>query len=215
MEVWGGHVRVACETKHQTYHLLYYFVVYSFMGWLIETIYILVKQGKFVSRGLMDSPFCPLYGFGVLLLLLLLDPLKNNLIAFFAGATALCTVLEYVTGSVLRAAFKRLFWDYSHEALNINGLVCLKVSLFWGIGAMLVIFGLHPLVHWLVELIPAAFRVNLSCFVILFFAAGAAGFVARMLGIQPATGFLGNLVMEVLLHFRSLGVIRNIIYLNI
>ena len=213
IEVWGGHVSVTGHSKAQTYHLLYYFVIYSFIGWIIETIYILAKQGKFVSRGLMDSPFCPLYGFGVLLLLLLLDPLRSNRIAFFTAATVLCTLLEYITGSILRVAFKRTFWDYSHEALNINGLVCLKISLLWGAGALLVIYGIHPFVHWLVDLIPTVHRAGLSCFVILYFLIGAAGFVTTMLGIQTSFGLLGSAVLELLLQFRSLGLIRNMLYL--
>ena len=107
------------------YDMMYYFFIYAFLGWTAEVIFAALKNGKFVNRGFLNGPVCPIYGVGMAVLVLLLNPLKNSWwLLFFAGA-AFCSILELVTGFVLDKIFKTKWWDYSNEKLNLKGYICI------------------------------------------------------------------------------------------
>lgn len=116
-----------------------YFFLYSFCGWLIETIYCSWKARRFINRGFLNGPICPIYGCGVLLMLILLIPVRNNVssitialpVIFFAGAVLASTV-EYFTSWIMEVIFKARWWDYSDMKFNLNGRICLSISFAWG-----------------------------------------------------------------------------------
>lgn len=120
------------------------FFIYSFIGWLWETVYCSLKAKKFVYRGFLIGPYCPIYGFGILGVLYLLEPLKQNIIVLYLLSTILVTILEYITSYGLEKLFHASWWDYKDVPLNINGRVALPVSLFWGIGCVLIVRVIHP-----------------------------------------------------------------------
>lgn len=113
------------------YNLIYFFVFYSFAGWCLEVLYYFKNERRFVNRGFLYGPFCPIYGFGVLFLVVFLDNYKHNIFALFFLACFFTTVLEYITGFVLEKAFKTKWWDYTDDPFNIHGRVCLLYSLLW------------------------------------------------------------------------------------
>nr|WP_306770689.1 putative ABC transporter permease [Isachenkonia alkalipeptolytica] len=131
-----------------------YFIIYSFLGWLLEVIHAYIERREWVNRGFIKGPFCPIYGFGVLLLLAMLSPIQENGFVLFLGAVILITLLEFVTGLVLETLFGAKWWEYQDEKYHIKGYVCPKYSLLFGAGALFTIKWVHPLVVSGVEGIP-------------------------------------------------------------
>lgn len=121
-----------------------YFFVYACIGWCVEVIHAALKTGKFVNRGFLNGCVCPVYGVGVVLILLCLTPINKNAAILFVASVALTTLLEFVTGFVLEKLFHTKWWDYSKEHFNIKGYVCVKYSLLWGIACVLVVDLVHP-----------------------------------------------------------------------
>lgn len=136
------------------YHALWAFFIYAFLGWCTEVSYAATKTGKFVNRGFLNGPWCPIYGFGVVIVLAFLEPLKNNLFVLFLGSVVLTSALEWLTGFVLEKLFAQRWWDYSNEPFNLSGYICLRFSLAWGFACLFVVDILHPTVQLLIRLIP-------------------------------------------------------------
>jgi len=134
--------------------LILLFISYSFLGWLMEVTFSFILTRKFVNRGFLWSPICPMYGFGVLLVLVLLGAFKNNIPLLYIGSVIVTSLLELTTGWLLELLFHQRWWDYSTRPLNLNGYICLPFSLLWGIGALIVIQVIHPIVSAWVSLIP-------------------------------------------------------------
>lgn len=114
-------------------------------------IYAAVCLGKFVNRGFLNGPVCPIYGFGMLLVTVALMPLKRSFILLFIGSVLLTTALEFVVGFILEKFFGEKWWDYSDEPFNIKGYVCLKFSIIWGLGCVLVVDAVQPAVMKIIE----------------------------------------------------------------
>lgn len=160
------------------YEIAVYFFVYAFFGWCAEVIYAALKTGKFVNRGFLNGPVCPIYGAGVVLVLLALTPVSDNFLLLFLCGALLCSALEFATGFVLEKLFHRKWWDYSDKHFNLLGYICLSMSLIWGIACLLVVDVLHPAIASLIGKLPLT-----------------AGYV--LLGIAAA-GFAVDLVFTVL-----------------
>ena len=136
------------------YHILWIFFIYAFLGWCTEVSYAATKTGRFVNRGFLNGPWCPIYGFGVVIVLSLLEPLKNNLPLLFLGSVVLTSALEWLTGFLLEKLFAQRWWDYSDEPFNLGGYICLRFSLAWGFACVFVVKLLHPTVLLFIRLIP-------------------------------------------------------------
>lgn len=137
------------------------FLIYSFLGWCLEVIYATLISGKFVNRGFLSGPVCPIYGVGNISVIFLLEPLKDNIIILFVGSVILTTVLEFITGFILEKIFHQKWWDYSKEPFNFKGYIALKGSLTWGIACVLVVKVIHPIISGFVEVIPKYFLIVL------------------------------------------------------
>lgn len=143
------------------YEAAWVFMIYAFLGWCLEVVYVGLNSGKFVNRGFLNGPYCPIYGFGVLIVITLLSPLQNNLLLLFIGSVLLTSALEFLTGLVLEKIFSRKWWDYSDVPFNLMGYICLKFSIFWGLGCMFVVKIFHPYILVVVRLIPMSFGLFL------------------------------------------------------
>lgn len=153
------------------YHLLWYFIAYAFIGWCVEVAYAAVTSGKLVNRGFLNGPWCPIYGFGMLAALLCLTPVLDNWVLLFLGGMALTTAIELVGGWVLYKAYHTRWWDYTGEPFNLGGFICLRFSLMWGMGVVLVMRVVHPSVAGLVGLLPRTVGWVLLAVLYLGFAA--------------------------------------------
>lgn len=136
------------------YLFLWIFFVYAFLGWCTEVSYAALQTGKFVNRGFLNGPVCPIYGFGVVIVLLCLTPLKKNLLLLFVGSVLLTSLLEGLTGFILEKIFHQRWWDYSEEPFNLGGYICLRFSIAWGFACLFVVDMLHPTVLFLIRLVP-------------------------------------------------------------
>ena len=136
------------------YRFLWIFFIYAFLGWCTEVSYAALVTGKFVNRGFLNGPVCPVYGFGVVIVLAGLSPLEDNLLLLFLGSLVLTSALESLTGFVLEKLFHQRWWDYSDQPFNLSGYVCLRFSVAWGFACLFVVKLLHPTVLLFIRLIP-------------------------------------------------------------
>lgn len=135
-------------------NLFLYFVLYSFLGWVMETCYCSILERRLVPRGFLYGPICPIYGGGVTLMILFFTPLKKNLVLFYIVAVVVMTSWEYFVGWVLEVTTHVKYWDYSQYRFNLKGRVCLWVALTWGVLSYIVIFLIHPPIQALIEDLP-------------------------------------------------------------
>ena len=147
------------------YLFLWIFFVYAFLGWCSEVAYAALKHGVFVNRGFLNGPLCPVYGFGVVIVLGCLTPLKENFLILFLGSLVLTSALEWVTGFVLEKLFRQRWWDYSNEPFNLNGYICLRFSILWGLACVFVVDIIHPTVMVGIHALPHT--VGIVCLVFL------------------------------------------------
>ena len=135
------------------YYSILYFFVYGFLGWCTEVIFAAFKQHRFVNRGFLNGPICPIYGVGVTLVACL-EAFQSNLLLLYISSVILVTVLEGVTGWAMDKLFHNKWWDYSKLPFNIGGYVCLLFSLIWGVACVFIVYFVHPLIHQVLSLIP-------------------------------------------------------------
>lgn len=133
------------------YRIFWLFVIYAFIGWIMETTYASILEKRFINRGFLSGPFCPIYGFGFVILILVLEPLKDNILLLFIGSVVLTSILEYFTGYILETVFRNTWWDYSNEPFNLKGRICLKFSLLWGVLSVFFIRTVYPYTSLLIE----------------------------------------------------------------
>lgn len=140
--------------SYNVYQLLWIFFVYSFIGWCGEAAMAAVHRHKFVNRGFVSGPICPVYGAGAAAVAVFLPELKDQLFFLFLGGMIVTTFVEYLTGRILELIFHRKWWDYSDQRFNLDGYVCLKNSVVWGICSVFMICFFDPLLCRLLVLIP-------------------------------------------------------------
>lgn len=155
---------------------LLFFAVYALCGWLLETVYASVKQQQFVNRGFMFGCFCPIYGFGALLILNVAEWTEARfeepfvrVIALICVSAVLVTLLEYVTGLALDKVFQRKWWDYSGNKWNLGGYVCAGYSLLWGFIACLLTELIHPAVLRMLALATDRIIMTAAWCVLVYF----------------------------------------------
>lgn len=131
---------------------IFSFFVYAFLGYLCEVVYCSISQRKLVNRGYLYMPICPIYGCGAVIILLSMLPIANMWYLVLILGILLTSGLEYLTSYVMELIFHMRWWDYSKRKFNINGRVCLRNSLMFGALVMLVVYGLHPLLYKLMNM---------------------------------------------------------------
>ena len=130
------------------------FIIYSFLGWLVEVINCSIVEKKLVNRGFLISPICPIYGCGALLITLVLSNYKDDWFVVFCMAVILCGLLEYFTSWLMEKIFHARWWDYSKNKFNINGRICLETMVPFGILGLVIIYILNPFFYNILNLIP-------------------------------------------------------------
>ena len=123
-----------------------YFILYSFLGWCLETFYAFTVHGYFVKRGFLYGPVCPIYGFGAILLIWNLKNVKGGNFIKFWISMIVFTVFEYIASFALEAIFNQRWWDYSNDFMNLQGRICLTFSIIWGFAGILFINHIHPFI---------------------------------------------------------------------
>lgn len=153
--------------------LFIWFILYSMIGWIYETLFCSIKKLKWDNRGMLIGPYCPIYGVGAVLDILLCSSLPNARAVFFACMFG-SAVLEYVTSYATERMFHAVWWDYSQLPLNLNGRICLSCSLGFGFAGWIVLYGLHPYISRLTAPIPLDLQELAALLFMAVFAADCA-----------------------------------------
>ncbi|WP_042275309.1 putative ABC transporter permease [[Clostridium] dakarense] len=132
---------------HET---ILFFFIYSFLGWIFESIYCSIGNKKIINRGFLNGPICPIYGFGALIIIFFLKNFQGNIILLFIFGALITSTLEYITGIILENLFNTTWWDYSKKRFNIKGRVCLKNSILFGVMSVVLIEVIHKNIYNLV-----------------------------------------------------------------
>ncbi len=171
---------------------IFYFFFYSFVGWFFESCYCSFKPKKWINRGFLYGPLCPIYGTGAIVVMVLLLPLRsvtdnlyiNELIIFVLGMVV-CDIVEFMTSLIMEKLFHARWWDYSGMRFNIQGRICLTHTFYWGTASCLFAFVGHPLIeNYLVGLISSGTREKLTYIFLGIFAVDLVLTVLNALSIR-------------------------------
>ncbi len=155
-------------------------MIYSIIGWMIEVSYHAVTMGKVVNRGFLNGPLCPVYGSGVLMVLMVVDLCgewfgfetdlsRAKVIELFIIGIIFATLIELIAGFLLDQLFHARWWDYRDRRFNLNGYICLEFSIYWGLGIAFVLRVIQPVFENIVSSIPVRISwILLSAFYITF-----------------------------------------------
>ena len=134
--------------------IIFIFVTYSFIGWILESLYKSILQKRIVNSGFLIGPFCPIYGYGALIMYYALESLKNNIIILFMVSFIILSIWEYIVGVLLELVFKTKYCDYSDKFSNINDILCL-----WGVLGCVFILVLNPFIYDVASKVPALYMI--------------------------------------------------------
>lgn len=161
-------------------------LLYSFLGWVYESIVVSCQQRRLVNRGFLMGPLCPIYGVGAVGAALVLSPVRNPVLLFLVGAV-LASVFEYATSWAMERLFDARWWDYSQYPFNLHGRICLFGAVIFGAFAVIVVHWTQPLVESFTDLVPvpAVHVIAAVCFALLVAdmtatLAGMSGFMQRV-----------------------------------
>lgn len=180
----------------ENYFFLYlmYFFIYAFIGWVVEVSYHAVTKGKFINRGFLSGPYCPIYGFGALsVIYFLTDIAEKNKMLLFLGSIFIATAIEFVAGFLLEKIFHQRWWDYSDRKLNIGGYVCLEFSVIWGLFCFLLYEAVHPVTKTLVGLIPLEVLKYLDLGLVIIITIDLLATINTLVGINKKMKALGKI----------------------
>lgn len=177
------------------YDLLFLFLFWGFSGWVIEVVDMRIETGEFQNRGFLHMPICPLYGLGMPLLNALVGSRRDSYLFLFIGGMVFCTLVEYFVGWLLETVFNARWWDYSHMKFNLHGRICLRNSLLFGLGAVICIGFIHPVVESLVHKIFAPVASGIFIVATAALAADIVMSVRRALNYRQEQGEKGAFVI--------------------
>lgn len=150
------------------FEVFYYFCWWSVFGWFLEVVVRTLETGGFENRGFLNGPFCPIYGFGVTIITHILEPIQDNFFILYISSSLICTSFELLVGILMQKIFRTKWWDYSHEKFNYKGFICLRIALLWGVGSVLVIRVVHPVILKAIHYIPHTAGNVIAAFIVFF-----------------------------------------------
>ena len=145
------------------------FFTYAILGWLMEVGCKLVETKKFINRGFLIGPYCPIYGWGAIIITLLLNKYLADQIALFIIAIVICSIIEYVTSYFMEKIYHARWWDYSRRKYNINGRICLETMIPFGILGVLIMYFANPFFTGIYEKIPEIALTVICSFLVIVF----------------------------------------------
>lgn len=167
-----------------------YFITYSVLGWCMETVYCSILEKRWVSRGFLFGPMCPIYGVGVLMMICWFQPLMDRPVLFYVTATVCMSAWEYLVGWFLETTTHIKYWDYSMYRFNLHGRICLWVCLMWGVLSFLVLYFIHPFISGHLDRIPTVPRYVLDGFLCGVLVTDAAATIYQLVRTSQLLGKL-------------------------
>ena len=169
------------------------FFIYSFLGWCVEVAFVAVTTGKVTNRGFLNGPVCPIYGCGMIGVLLALLPVEKNVWLLFLGGMVICSAVELFGGWILDKIFHMRWWDYSDEKFNIGGYVCLAFSFMWGMAVVFAVKFVHHPIMAVVKKIPFQIQVIVVVVCSVVFVVDMIVTLKNLIGINKSLGQLDKL----------------------
>ena len=164
---------------------LSYFFVYAIIGWIIEVAFHAVSMGKFVNRGFLNGPYCPIYGFGALAVLYFLsDIAKTSKLTLFIGSIFIASLIELVGGFLLEKIFHQKWWDYSDRLFNLGGYICIEFSVLWGMACFILYEAIHPLIKKSIGLINPKVLIYINILFLIIFIVDLIVTVLTLIGLN-------------------------------
>ena len=148
------------------YHLIAAFIIYSVLGWFVESVYMSFCNHRLTNRGFAKGPFCPIYGFGAVIGYLVLNPLSGHYVTLYLTGGFLATTFEYLVGIMMQKLLGEVWWDYTEKPMNYKGIICLESTIAWGFYAVIITMFLHERVLHLIDAMDMAYG-RILCIVIL------------------------------------------------
>ena len=148
------------------YHLIAAFIIYSVLGWFVESAYMSFCNHRLTNRGFAKGPFCPIYGFGAVIGYLVLNPLSGHYVTLYLTGAFLATTFEYLVGIMMQKLLGEVWWDYTEKPMNYKGIICLESTIAWGFYAIIITMFLHERVLHLIDVMDMAYG-RILCIVIL------------------------------------------------
>lgn len=146
------------------------FFFYGFIGWIVEVIYYGVTEGKFINRGFLNGPLCPVYGLGFYGVIWAFAPLVHSVPLLFFGSATVATTVELIAGVILYQIFHLRWWDYSDYKYNLNGFICVRFYLYWGLACSLGMYILHPSCMAVINMMPGTLKFTVvACLSVITF----------------------------------------------
>lgn len=149
-------------------YLSAFYFIYSFLGWVLESVAKTVTQKTFVNSGFLYGPFCPIYGIGSVIMILILNSYKGHYVTTFMISIIIFTIWEYFVGWLLEKMFNTKYWDYSQNRFHIKGRVCLINSLIWGVLGVLFTEAIHPAISSAIYKLPVI-AINISTLILIIY----------------------------------------------
>ncbi len=166
------------------------FFIYGFLGWCLEVVYVAITSRAVQNRGFLHGPICPIYGVGMLGVLMALSPIRENLFLLFLGGMFICSSVELLGGWVLDKLFHMRWWDYSERKFNVNGYICLRFSIIWGLGVLAAVNLLHPIVYYLERHLNQVIKEILIVVFLIIFTVDMIVTLKKLIGIRRSLGQL-------------------------
>lgn len=184
------------------YILLFFF--YSAAGWLLESVYCSIGEKKIINRGFLTGPLCPIYGTAAIVMTVLLyNPFRDKPLVVFMLGIILCDIVEYITSYVMEKLFAARWWDYTYELLNINGRICLKHSLYWGVISVVFVRVIHPAVDRLYDKINGEYIYFIFAAVLIIFVIDLVNAVIKASDIRKLQKTLSSSI-DTVTHYLNL-----------
>ncbi|MBO4894499.1 MAG: hypothetical protein II702_09820 [Clostridia bacterium] len=189
-----------------------YFFFFSAAGWLFESIYCSIRPGRWVNRGFLTGPLCPIYGSGALVFIIFTQPIKNHFsypvtiaghtidfdfVAVFLAGLVLADIVEYSVSLIMEKLFHSRWWDYSTCFLNINGRICFKHSIYWGLSSVIFNYLIFPFVDGYFSRIPAKLVYISVAVILVIFAIDVIDAVRKALDVREFVDKVRKLREEV------------------
>lgn len=153
----------------QLIYLVECFILYSFLGWVVESLYMSLCNRKWTNRGFAFGPFCPIYGFGGVVGSLLMKPLSGHLIWLYLAGAVVATAFEYLVGMLMQRTLHEVWWDYHEKPFNYKGIICLESTLAWGFYAVVIVKFLNGRMLNFVSSVPLAAGKWLCRLIIVYY----------------------------------------------
>lgn len=136
--------------------IITYFILYSFLGWIMESVVRSFCEKKLINTGFLKGPFCPIYGIGSIIMILFLNQFQDRPILLFCIAIIILSAWEYIVGVLLEKIFNTKYWDYSDHKINFQGRICLTNSICWGVLGVLFVKYIHPFIQQIIAKIDTS-----------------------------------------------------------